>query len=417
MNSLVISLIALSQGLLCIADLALNYMYKDDLNLSPTQVAMIVSLTNIPWIIKPLWGFISDCYPILGKRRSPYLFLFGIIGSSAWLAMGTVAKSLPTVLITLMIIQVSVCFCNVIGEALVVEESQKCNHNQEEASKFVTLFFGVKSAGTVITAYSGGFLLNWIDKRSVFLIAACCPLIQIIAAYLLVEPVITETPKISEQFKEIYKFVGRTDIYIPVGFILIFTATPSCGDAMFFYFTNHLDFDPEYMGRMKMAYGLANILGMVLYNNFLQGYEFKGILISTTIFCSVISLSQLLLVTRVNGSIGIPDEFFAIFCTFIVQVTGELNMLPILVLCCRICPKKIEGSLYALLMSTMNFGSMLSSQSGGLLMLALGITQTNFKLLWALILITSLIMIAPLPMLTCVPDFQKIQDKKGYELV
>ena len=171
------------------------------------------------------------------------------------------------------------------------------------------------------------------------------------------------------------------------------------------------------MGRMKMAYGLANILGMVVYNNFLQGYEFKGILMSTTIFCSVISMSQLLLVTRVNGSIGIPDEFFAIFCTFIVQVTGELNMLPILVLCCRICPKNIEGSLYALLMSTMNFGSMLSSQSGGLLMLALGITQTNFKMLWALILITSFVMIAPLPLLICVPDFQKGEEKKGYEIV
>ena len=172
LNSLVISLIALSQGLLCIADLSLSYLYKDDLNLSPTQVAMVVSLTHAPWIIKPLWGFVSDCYPILGRRRSPYLFVFGITCSSAWVAMGTVVSSLPAVLATLMLIQVSVCFCNVIGEALVVEESQKSNHNQEEASRYVTLFFGVRSVGTVITAYSGGLLLKWIDKRSVFLIAA-----------------------------------------------------------------------------------------------------------------------------------------------------------------------------------------------------------------------------------------------------
>lgn len=417
MNTLVISLIAISQGLLCISDLALSYLYKDDLNLSPAQVALLVSLTNIPWIIKPLWGFISDCYPIFGKRRSPYLFIFGLIGSSAWIAMGTFVNSLPTVLITMIIIEISVCFCNVIGEALVVEESQKCNHDQKNASKYVTLFFGVRSVGTVITAYSGGLLLDWIHKRTLFLIAACCPLLQITAAFILQEPYIKESPKVLIQFQEIYLFVSRKDIFIPIGFILLFTATPSCGDAMFFYFTNYLDFQPEFMGRMKMAYGLANIIGMLVYNTYLQHYEFKKILISTTIICAVISLSQLLLVTRVNKSIGIPDEFFAILCTFIVQLIGEINILPILVLCCKICPKNIEGSLYAMLMSTMNFGAMLSRQSGGLLMLFLGITQKNFKMLWVLILITSMVMILPLPLLGLLPEAEKVEEKKGYELV
>jgi hypothetical protein len=47
-NSLVICLIGLSQGLLCISDLALSYLYKDDLKLSPAEVAMLISLTNIP---------------------------------------------------------------------------------------------------------------------------------------------------------------------------------------------------------------------------------------------------------------------------------------------------------------------------------------------------------------------------------
>ena len=92
-------------------------------------------------------------------------------------------------------------------------------------------------------------------------------------------------------------------------------------------------------------------------------------------------------------------------------------MMPLLVLCCKICPKNIEGSLYALLMSTMNLGGMFSNQSGGLLMILLGITQTDFSFLWALILISSFVMIAPLPVLAFVPDFHGDRDSKGYELV
>ena len=47
-NAVVISLIAISQGLLCISDLALSYLYKDDFGLSPAQVALLGSVTGIP---------------------------------------------------------------------------------------------------------------------------------------------------------------------------------------------------------------------------------------------------------------------------------------------------------------------------------------------------------------------------------
>jgi len=41
-------------------------------------------------------------------------------------------------------------------------------------------------------------------------------------------------------------------------------------------------------------------------------------------------------------------------------VIGELNSMPLLILACRMCPKNIEGTMYAILMSTLNFGSMMS---------------------------------------------------------
>ena len=416
-NTIVITLIALSQGLLCIADLSLSYMYKDDFHLSPAKVAIFNSLMTVPWIVKPLWGFISDCYPIMGKRRSPYLMIFGIIGATCWGILGASKLALIPTLLILSLIQVSVCFCNVIGEALVVEESQKHLHTQENASKYVSIFFGARAIGTVLTAYCGGLLLEVVPKQVVFIITAFCPILLMCTSFILQEETIKTDIKVTDQAELIYRFIRRKEIFMPIVFIFMFTAVPACSDAMFFFYTNQLGFKPEFMGKMKLAYGIGQVAGMTIYINFLKNVEFKKLLVVNTFICIGISLSQLLIVTRVNEKIGIPDEIFAVFCSFIVQLIGELNMIPLLILCCKICPKNIEGSLYALLMSTINFGALVSNQSGGILMILLGITQTQFSNLWAMILITCLAMIIPLPILYWVEDTKHPNSKEAYELV
>jgi MFS family permease len=101
----------------------MSYFYKDDFGMSPAAVSMANSLTAIPWIIKPFWGFISDCFPIFGYRRKPYLTIFGLVGVSAWVFMALVVNSSWMAIATMVIVQISTAFCNVIGEALVVEES------------------------------------------------------------------------------------------------------------------------------------------------------------------------------------------------------------------------------------------------------------------------------------------------------
>jgi hypothetical protein len=86
-NYLVIILVALSQGVTGLSDLALSYLYKDDLQLQPSDVSRINSLAFIPWIIKPIYGFISDSFPIFGYRRKPYLFISGSIIITCWILM------------------------------------------------------------------------------------------------------------------------------------------------------------------------------------------------------------------------------------------------------------------------------------------------------------------------------------------
>lgn len=91
-NYIVIVLVALTQGFTGLSDLALSYLYKDDLKIEPYTVSKINSFVFIPWILKPIYGLITDSFPIFGYRRKPYLFFFGLNVMLSWILLSVWVK-------------------------------------------------------------------------------------------------------------------------------------------------------------------------------------------------------------------------------------------------------------------------------------------------------------------------------------
>ena len=44
------------------------------------QADTFKAIAHIPWMIKPLYGFVTDMFPIMGRRRRPYLIICGLSG-------------------------------------------------------------------------------------------------------------------------------------------------------------------------------------------------------------------------------------------------------------------------------------------------------------------------------------------------
>lgn len=63
-NTSVLRLIAIELGLQVIPNLAMRYFFKDTLQLEPDQLSTYDALTTAVWILKPLFGFISDSFPL-----------------------------------------------------------------------------------------------------------------------------------------------------------------------------------------------------------------------------------------------------------------------------------------------------------------------------------------------------------------
>jgi hypothetical protein len=56
-------------GVQHLADLSVQFMFKDDFHLSPARLGFYTGIISIPWIIKPFWGLLADSCPIWGSRR------------------------------------------------------------------------------------------------------------------------------------------------------------------------------------------------------------------------------------------------------------------------------------------------------------------------------------------------------------
>ncbi|NJN23769.1 MAG: folate/biopterin family MFS transporter, partial [Acaryochloridaceae cyanobacterium RL_2_7] len=76
-----ILLVYFVQGILGLSSLAVSFFLKDDLGLSPAEVSALLGVSTLPWVIKPIYGFLSDSVPIVGFRRRSYLLIAGVIGS------------------------------------------------------------------------------------------------------------------------------------------------------------------------------------------------------------------------------------------------------------------------------------------------------------------------------------------------
>ncbi|MCO5590812.1 hypothetical protein L7F22_044787 [Adiantum nelumboides] len=219
-----------------------------------------------------------------------------------------------------------------------------------------------------------------------------------------------------EQAVFLWKTIKEPAIFLPTVFIFLWQATPTSDTAMFFFSTNKLGFQPEFLGRVRLVTSIASLAGVGLYNGFLKTVPLRKMFFWTTIIGCGLSLTQLLLVTGVNKQLGISNEWFAMGDTLILTVLGQVSFMPVLVLAARICPPGVEATLFATLMSISNGGGVSGGLLGAWLTQFLGVTSQNFDNLALLLIICNATSLLPLPLLRLLPselDIETILAKSG----
>src|SRR5256885_5861086 len=65
----------------------LNYYLKQVYQWTPVQIAAFLTVLNLPWFIKPLYGLVSDFVPLFGYRRKTYLIAANALAAAAYLSV------------------------------------------------------------------------------------------------------------------------------------------------------------------------------------------------------------------------------------------------------------------------------------------------------------------------------------------
>uniref|UniRef100_A0A0E0PUF5 Major facilitator superfamily (MFS) profile domain-containing protein n=1 Tax=Oryza rufipogon TaxID=4529 RepID=A0A0E0PUF5_ORYRU len=398
---------------------ASDYYWKDVQRVQPSAAQVYQGVTSIPWMVKPLWGLLTDVLPIAGYRRRPYFVIAGgFMGVVAMLVLSLHSKlHVLFALLALMAGSASVAIADVTIDACVAENSIVHPHL---AADMISLNGFCASVGGLIGFSISGFLVHAIGSQInlVFLKGAlgmlAIPSALVILAGMMIKDV--HMPNFPYELAHM-KFVeaSRTmmatlkcpEVWRPCVYMYMSLAlSVDIQEGMFYWYTDRnagLSFSEGLIGFIFAVGSVGSLIGVILYQNILKDHSFRSVLCLSQLLLSLSGMLDLILVLRLNLKLGIPDYYFAVIDEGVSKMINRIKWMPLLVLSSKLCPPGIEGTFYALLMSIDNVGLLSGSWAGGLILHVLNITRTEFKNLWAAILIRNAMRLLPLALLFLVP--------------
>ncbi|KAL6903638.1 hypothetical protein ACP4OV_004451 [Aristida adscensionis] len=395
-----------------VGGVAAGYYWKDVQRVQPSAAQFYQGVTDAPWVVKPLWGLLTDVVPVAGFRRRPYLALAGVIGVSSMLMLSLNRElGIMAALLALTAQSAGAAIADVAVDALVAQNSIT---HPPLASDMQSLCGFSSSVGALLGFSISGLLVHSMGSKGALGLLSIPSVLVLTAGILLKENRATDFDH-RQVHRKLYKAIRSMEttlrcpeVWRPCVYIFVsLTLSLDIQGGMFYWYTDPVAgpaFSEGFIGLIYSVGSVGSLLGVLLYQVTLKDYPFRSMLFWGQVLSSLAGMLDLVLVTRLNLKLGIPDYFFAVIDNSISQMVGRLQWLPLLVLCSKLCPPGIEGTFYALLMSIQNAGLLMSAWWGGLLLHMLNVTRTEFSNLWVAVLIRSISRLVPLLLLFLVPQ-------------
>jgi len=365
--ALIFAIVYFAQGMWYLPNLPITFFLKDTFGLSAAQTATFFSITVIPWLIKPVYGLISDFVPLFGQRRKSYFLLTSGIAAAMGLTLSMMGSyNYWDIAIFFTLMGLGLAFTDVLTDALMVENGQRLGLT----GPFQAVQWASISFASILVGVGGGWLAQHKFLSLTFLIATVFPVITLaMAIFVIREPhVQTSERQFRETWMAIRGAIRSRTLWIVAGFIFFYNFSPSFGPALIYYATDVLQFSKIFLGTLESLSYASGIVGTALYFAFSKSFPFKG-LIHFAIAAGVIATLAYL---------GYRGQVSAVALSLVFGSVTMFIQLTFLDLAARACPKQVEATFFALLMSVYNGAVQLSQITGGWLYDQLGFTRLIF---------------------------------------
>lgn len=335
----------------------LTHFLKEVYSWTPLQVAASLSVLDVPWIIKPLYGVVSDFVPLFGYRRRSYLLLSNTAAIAAFVWVTQVIA--PGVLIfALTLTSIAMAISSTLCGALLVENGQRHNASAAFVNQQWLWFNGAVAAASLL----GGWLIVWLSSPGALHVAAAiaagAPLVVLACLHLVDEPRAgIDVPELRRRFVSFVGTFHSRTLWLIAGFLFCYYFSPGFGTPLYYNMTDHLKFSQDFIGLLSAISAIGWVAGGLAYRWFLARMATLPLLRLSIVLGTLSTLAFL----------GMMDPISAAVVYFLNGAAGMIANIATLTLAAENCPPRAEGFAFAALMSVINLATPLSDTIGAFL--------------------------------------------------
>jgi MFS family permease len=331
------------QGAMGVTGVALP-LYLRSLKWSISEIAAVSSIAAFPWVIKIIYGLLSDSYPLFGYRRKSYLILFSLCSVIGWASLVVMPGEKAWILGAMILANLGFAATDVITDGLIVEHS-----NEFTSPIYQSIAWGSRSMGSVVSGFTGGWLAQHWDPRNVFMLAMVLPIMTSFIALWILEKRV-EHPIFQSPWGTVVatgKLMWTSNIRLFCVILFGVSISAAFGTPYFFYLKESLGFSSTFLGMLASIGWFGAMIGSFIYAKLLRKVSPK------------VTLRWAIVVNSVNifSCLLIQNQTTAFVLVFLGGVMGCLVMLPIMSSAAALTHHSgVEGTLFAVLMSIFNLG-------------------------------------------------------------
>lgn len=343
--------------------------------LSPVGAGIAYGAMAAPWCLKPIYGFISDKYPVFnwGKRK-PYISFACLMSSYLYISVYDFKDTFVVFILYLTLISMYICIIDVCADSITVGYAKK----ETKSGVIQSNTWISRGTGTLVGFIFGGLMYNKTSAQDVLNVTSYIPLINAFTVWNVIE--YTEKNTKVPSFKDL-----KNNFIKQKGFIMIlflFHVAPNYRVFYEYYLKEKLDYTSDNFTYLNVISSVSFVFGLISFKYYFRKFELKRVLVIAVLSSTILRLSQIGVVLNWFPYFGIVmiDGMVEAFC-------GQLIMMPLVVIAAKVCDDGLEGAFFSFVMSVMNFGGFLGDEFGALIAHLLGVTKIEFTNLYILMLI------------------------------
>jgi len=401
-------------GALGLIDVSRDMWVKEQLTLTPAELAGIAVWLSLPWTVKMVFGELVDSVPILGSQRRIYIIIGALFTASGMLVLAgsaggwlTFARPSSLYVLGAMLMVIGTVIQDVVADAMstevVLRKDAAGNDRPEDeirAELGMVQVLGrlALSAGILAVAGLSGWLAKILPRETVFLIGLCIPAISIVGVLLIRSESSERRPldwrilgggiafgtvvlaialggvPLGQELIFLLSMLvvctmlflvtreldstSRRAIFFTSVIIFAFRAVPSVGDGYFWWTLDILKFDEAFYGSLRQAAAFIAIAAMWIFSKQLTEYSVTTVLFWLALAGAILTLPNIGLFYGLHHWTEEHFGFGARAIAFVDAATAspfaQLSMIPLLTLIAYFAPQGHRATWFALMASLMN---------------------------------------------------------------